>query len=77
MITYTHLGVTRWSFLLSRSLTFHVSVSDPVSDGSGVYITWESDGPTDDGIALMSDVTEALDPRILRNLKIIISSNFS
>ena len=56
---YTHSGTSRWSLILARALTFHVTVSDPVSDGSGVFVTWESKGPTDEEISEMTEVTES------------------
>ena len=56
---YTHSGTSCWLLILVCALTFHVTVFDPVSDGSGVFMTWESKGPTDEEISEMTEVTES------------------
>jgi hypothetical protein len=56
---YTHEGVHRWAIIIARSLTFHVEVSDPESDGSGVTVTWFSQGPSDAELGAMSEITQS------------------
>ena len=36
-----------------------ITVSDPVPDGSGVNITWKTQGPSDFELSMMGDVTES------------------
>jgi hypothetical protein len=56
---FDHAGKTRWSLIVPRTVVHHIEISDPLPDGSGVNLKWESKGPSDQELVEMEQVTES------------------